>query len=231
MSFRPAYSMIVAFAAVLLSGCGAANPYGYDAYGYGADPYGSAYGADYSASSYGSDYGSSSYGSDYGSSYGSDPYGGTGGYGTGTTGAAGTYGGNYGENGASYGDDAVLQGGKPGAERPTATPPVAAEAPALSAWVVDVKEPGLLGKLGGGKIVAKVEIENPTDRTLSGKLRVRFLDNGDPTGVIQTRKVTLRPKEKQVLTFTAEAWRLDDAEATVETDAPATGGGSVTDRG
>ena len=106
------------------------------------------------------------------------------------------------------------------------TPP----APALSAWVVDVKEPGVLAKLTGGKIVAKVEVENPTDRTLTGRLRVRFLDNGDPTGVIQTRKVTLRPKEKQVFTFSAEAARLDDAEATVETEAPATGGGSVADR-
>ena len=237
MSFRPVYSMLVAFAAVLLSGCGQANPYGYD-------PYGSAYGTGYDTGSYGSGYDTGSYGSGYdtGSSYGSgydtgssygtgSTYGSGGTYGSGSTyGSGATYGGNYGENGAAYGDDAIVQGGQQGAARPGATPPVAPQAPSLSAWVIDVKEPGLLSKLSGGKIVAKVEVENPSDRTLSGKLRVRFLDNGDPTGVIQTRSVTLKPKEKVVLTFSADAWRLDDAEASVETDAPTVGGGTVADR-
>jgi hypothetical protein len=96
--------------------------------------------------------------------------------------------------------------------------------------VAEVKEPGFFARLRGGKITARVEVENPADRTLSGRVQVRFLDDGNPTGVIQTRKVTLAPGEKQVLTFTVEAGRLDDAEASVETLGTPAGSGVVVDR-
>ncbi len=97
----------------------------------------------------------------------------------------------------------------------------------LSAFVKEVKETGVLGM---GRIIAKVEVTNPTHRTLGGKLRVLFTDNGNPTANAVTRKITLKPLETQVITFTADAWRLDDAEASVETDAPGPTESAVVDR-
>lgn len=230
MSRRPAQLVLTAFMALALGACGQQSPYGVDAYGNPIDPYAS---TGYDTGSYGSGYdtgySSGSYGTGYDTGYSSGSYGT--GYGTDTT--TGTTSGSYGDYGTSYGDDAIAANpnalASPGATptpsaRPVSLPPV------LSAWVTEVKEPGFLSRLTGGKITCKVEIENPTDRTLSGKLRVRFLDNGNPTGVIQTKRVTLQPKEKQVLTFSAEALRLDDAEATIETEAPTTSGGAVVDR-
>ncbi|MEB3195640.1 MAG: hypothetical protein VKP62_00400 [Candidatus Sericytochromatia bacterium] len=141
--------------------------------------------------------------------------------------------GSYGDFGAAYGDDATLRAAaspRPGAaSNPVVDPP---QPPAgLSAWVLDVKEPTWLGRLRGEKVVAKVEVVNAGERTLTGRVRVRFLDSGDPTGVIQTRAVTLAPKEKQTLVFTAAGSRLDDAEASIEQEAAETSqAGVVIDR-
>ena len=194
---------------ILLAGC-AANPAtgGYDQYGnpigaYGTDPYGSSYSA-MGDTSYDSSYDSSySGGTD---SYGSDPYS------SGST--SGSYD-DYGSTGSS-----TYPGASP-SPSPSASPsgepaaPSLDDRPVLSATLLEVKESGVFGM---GKITAKVEIENPGNITLSGKLRVLFTDNGDPTPNAIVRKVTLHPKEKQTLTFTAKAWRLDDAEVSIETD-------------
>lgn len=196
---------------VLVAGC-AANPSGagqVDMYGNPINAYGSGY-----DTGYGSEYGtgdsySGDYGGDYsgGSDYGSD-------YGTGSD-----YGSDYG-SGGDYGAGDSYTGASP-SPSPSATPGAEAgsldDRPVLTALILEVKESGLMGM---GKIIAKVEVENPGNVTLSGKLRVLFTDNGDPTANAMTRRVTLAPKEKQVLTFTAKAWRLDDAEASIETDAP-----------
>lgn len=204
------------------AGCGLNNPYGEDLYGNAGAGYDAAggYGDSSSLSTYGDTglgggyedaYGdSSSYTTDYSSTV------------TAPSAAPPVTSGSYGDYGATYGEDTVLRAAaspRPGASMaPTSALP---EQSVLSAWVVDVKEPSLWGRLRGQKVVAKVEIENPGDRTLSGRLRVRFTDGGNPTGVIQTRRVTLAPKEKQVLSFTAQSSRVDDAEALIETEAPA----------
>jgi hypothetical protein len=215
---------------LLLAGCGT-NPYAQvDQYGNPIDPYntgnygsgvGSGYDSGYdSGSSYGSDYGSgSSYGSDYSSDYGS------------STGTDSSYGSDY---SSGYGSDYGTGYGTPttgASPSPTAvpTPPVqqADDEPVLTAWVVEVKETGILGM---GKVIAKVEVENPSNRTLSGRLRVLFTDNGKPTANALGQRLTLAPFEKRQLTFTANAWRLDDAEATIETETPTKGDSSVSDR-
>jgi hypothetical protein len=231
---------------LLAAGCGAGGPLAADPYGYGAEA-GGAYGGDLGGS-YGSGYGGGSYGSgvggdtSYGSGYGGgSSYGsgyGGGSYGMSYDGAAGdrdasdprasarpATSGTYGEFGAAYGDDAVLRARASAAPTPPPTAPTT-----LAAWVVEVKEPGFFARLRGAKVTARVEVENPADRTLTGRVRVRFLDDGNPTGVLQTRRVTLAPGEKQTLTFTVEAGRLDDAEASVETLGTPAGGGVVLDR-
>lgn len=225
-SVRAKWMVVGVLLGALLSGCGT-NPYGYGAdglaygeAGYGYDSgYGDSYGGGYD-SGYDSGYGSGGYDSGYDSGGYDSGY--DTGYGGGyDTGYDSGYGSDY---GTDYGSD--YGSGLPGASpspKPTTAPPSFVDRPALSAWVIDVKETGLLG-MGG--VVAKVEIENPTDRTLSGKLEVRFLDGGHLTPNKQTRRVTLRPLEKQVLTFSAKGMRLDDAEAMIETegvDRPSTG--------
>ncbi|MEB3223825.1 MAG: hypothetical protein VKS61_17260 [Candidatus Sericytochromatia bacterium] len=234
----------IALAAAILAaaGCGVGGPLGADPYGYGAGygaeaGYGAGYGGDLGGSysgGYGGDTGGS-YESNYGSGYGTGTSGTSYGMAYGGSDAEGPTGpgaspraitsGSYGDYGASYGDDAVVRARASASPTP---PPVAATR--LSAWVAEVKEPGFFARLRGGKISARVEVENPADRTLSGRVQVRFLDDGNPTGVIQTRKVTLAPGEKQVLTFTVEAGRLDDAEASVETLGTPAGSGVVVDR-
>lgn len=200
----------------LIAGC-AANPAvtAYDQYGnpinaYSAnDPYGSSYGgstydSSYSGGSY-SDTSSGSYSDTSSGSYGdtSGSYGGS---------SSGSYD-DYGSNTGSYGSSPSPSPSPSGS--PTPPPPTLDDRPVLSATMVEVKESGLLGM---GKITAKVEVENPGNITLSGKLRVMFTDHGDPTANAYVRKVTLHPKEKQTLTFTANAWRLDDAECSIDTD-------------
>lgn len=190
---------------VLVAGC-AANPSGagqVDMYGNPINAYGSGY-----DTGYGSEYGSTT-----GDSYSGDYSGGT------------DYGSDYGSNtdygtGSDYGAGDTYTGASP-SPSPSATPGTETgsldDRPVLTALILEVKESGLMGM---GTIIAKVEVENPGNVTLSGKLRVLFTDNGNPTANAVNRRVTLAPKEKQVLTFTAKAWRLDDAEASIETDAP-----------
>lgn len=192
----------------LIAGC-AANPAvtAYDQYGnpisaYSAnDPYGSSY----SGGSYSDTSGS------YSDTSGS--YGDTSGSYSGSSGSYDDYSSNTGSYGASPSPSPSPSGS------PTPPPPSLDDRPVLSATMVEVKESGLFGM---GKITAKVEVENPGNTTLSGKLRVVFTDHGDPTANAYVRKVTLHPKEKQTLTFTAKAWRLDDAECSIDTDQPTT---------
>lgn len=242
--WKASLMMLGALTGLLLAGCGT-NPYGqvdqygnpidtYNSGGYGSTGgYDSGYGGYDSGSSYGSDYGSDyGSGSDYssGGSYGSD-------YGSGSTGydSAGGYGSDYGSTGG-YGSDygsgtgygTPTTGGSPApSARPSTPVQEADDTPVLTAWVTEVKETGVLGM---GKVIAKVEVENPSNRTLSGRLRVLFTDNGKPTANAVGQRLTLAPFEKRQLTFTANAWRLDDAEATIETDAPKKGDSSVSDR-
>jgi hypothetical protein len=226
MSYRSLRALLFVVATVAASGCGAGGPLAADPYGYDAEYGGeSGYGVD-TGGSFGSPYGSSlggvsagtSLGMSYGGSYDTD-------FSDVGASARPASSGTYGDFGAAYGDDAVVRARASAAPTP---PPVAPTT--LSAWITDVKEPGFFARLRGAKITARVEVENPADRTLSGRVRVRFLDGGDPTGVIQTRRVTLAPGEKVVLTFTAEAGRLDDAEASVETLGTPVGGSIVVDR-
>lgn len=208
--------MLMAFS----TGCGLNNPYGEDIYGNAGAGYDAA--AGYGDTSSFSSFGDAEYDDAYGDieSYGTDysPNLAT------PSSTAPVVSGSYGDYGATYGEEAVLRAvASPG---PGASPEPAVRLPessVLSAWVVDVKEPSLWGRLRGRKVVAKVEVENPGDRTLSGRLRVRFTDENNPTGVIQTRRVTLAPKEKQILSFVAQSSRVDDAEALIETEGPALG--------
>ena len=204
---------------VATAGCGLSNPSGEELYGNNPDGYEAI-----------DDYGGGAYSGGLTGGY-DDPYGASdpdvGGYTSALNvrpSAAPVLSGTYGDYGASYGEDAVLLAGaspRPGASAPPVSP--VPDESVLSAWVLDVKEPSLWGRLRGQKVVAKVEIENPGSRTLSGRLRVRFTDGGNPTGVIQTRRVTRAPKEKQILTFTAQSSRVDDAEALIETEGPVVG--------
>ncbi|MFN3431058.1 MAG: hypothetical protein ACK46X_14020, partial [Candidatus Sericytochromatia bacterium] len=183
--------------AVLVAGC-AANPNGVQVDQYG-NPITNAY--------------DTGYGSEYGTTddYGTDPYAGD------TTGGSydGSTGGSYDD---SYSGDDTYTGASP-EPSPSGAPTSGVDAgalddrPVLVATMLEVKETGVMGM---GKIIAKVEVENPGNTTLSGKLRVMFTDNGNPTANAQIKRVTLAPKERQTLTFTATAWRLDDAEASVE---------------
>lgn len=186
--------------AVLVAGC-AANPNGVQVDQYG-NPITNAY--------------DTGYGSEYGTTddYASDPYAGSDSYGD-------TTGGSY-DDSYSGGSD-TYTGASP-SPSPSGSPTAGTDTgslddrPVLVATMLEVKETGVMGM---GKIIAKVEVENPGNTTLSGKLRVMFTDNGNPTANAQIKRVTLAPKERQTFTFTATAWRLDDAEASVETDEPA----------
>ncbi|MEB3329878.1 MAG: hypothetical protein VKQ33_11660 [Candidatus Sericytochromatia bacterium] len=245
MTPRSLRACVPVVAALVAAGCGVGGPLAADPYGYGVDA-GGAYGGDL-----GGYYGAGASGDlSYGGGYGEDAgygggYGGASSYDPGDTSYGMAYGGSpgalapgglgaspgpatsgtYGEFGAAYGDDAVLRARASAAPTPPPAPPTT-----LSAWVVEVKEPGFLARLRGARITARVEVENPSGRTLAGRVRVRFLDDGNPTGVLQTRRVTLAPGETQVLTFTVEAGRLDDAEASVETLGTPVGAGLVLDR-
>jgi hypothetical protein len=173
------------------------------------NPYGSSYSSYSTSSSYGSSYGSSydssysssydsSYSSSYGSSYGSD------------------YGSTYGTSTSPSAVPSTV---------PTAAPITSVvDQPVLNAYVQESKQTGILGL---GKVVAKVEVSNPGNRTLSGLLRVMFTKDGNPTPNVQTQRVTLHPLEKQVLTFTASGMGLSEAEATIDTDNP-NGGSTIT---
>jgi hypothetical protein len=224
--------VLAAFTGVLLAGCGtnANAPYGVDQYGNALTaPTG------YDTSTYGASTGSYDTSS---SSYGSYSTGTTGSYDT-TSSSYGTYGGStgtYGSSTGSYGSTyptttgtSNLGGAQAGSivNSGAAVLPSEVQPMVLSTFVKDIKQTGLLG-LGG--VIAHVEISNPTSRTLSGKLHVVFTDNGHPTGNEQTRVVTLRPLETQVLTYSAKAFHLNDAEASIETYIPAGSESVVIDR-
>lgn len=221
-SLLPKMFVLAAVAAGALSACGV-DPYGvqYDQYGNPISPYGSsAYGSTYGSS--GSSYSSStSYGSSYGSSYDSSPYSSS--YGSSSYGSS--YGSSYDSSYSSYGSGY----GSPVPSMAPTLPPVviATEASALNTYVKDTKKNGLLGLRG---ITANVDVSNPTNRTLTGTLRVTFTSNGHESGNQQTRKVTLRPLEEQVLTFTASGVTLNGAEATIETEQVTSTQSSVADR-
>lgn len=153
--------------------------------------------------------------------YGYDAYGGSAYEQTDTD--YGTYTG--GDTGSDYNYDADSGAYPSPSPSPSASPaPVLPAAPVgLTAHVMEVSESNVLGL---GTISARVEVANPTDQPLSGVVRVLFTDQGDPTANAQSRRVTLGPRQVKALVFTAKAWRLDGAEATVETDAGAPVGGS-----
>lgn len=133
----------------------------------------------------------------------------------------GTYTG--GETSDPYGydtDDGAYPSASPSPSASPTPAPVATPA-GLTAHVMDVEESNVLGL---GTITARVEVANPTDQPLSGIVRVLFTDQGDPTANAQSRRVTLAPRSVKALVFSAKAWRLDGAEATVETDASASAG-------
>lgn len=205
--------LLATLAVGALSACGV-DPYGvqYDQYGNPISPYGtSAYGSTYD-SSYGSSY-DSSYSSSYGSTYDSSSY-------------SSSYGSSYSSYDSSYGS---TYGASPAPSVAPTLPPVviASEASVLNAYVKDVKKNGILG-LGG--ITASVECTNPTNRTLTGKLTVSFTASGHLSGNQQTRKITLRPLETQVLTFTASGITLNGAEASIDTDTVTSSQSTVSDR-
>lgn len=195
-------------------GCGAVStdPYGSDAYG---------------------DYGTGS--SSYGSSYGGVDYGGLGGesygYGSGTAfGVApspNVGAGSFGEFGATYGDERVL-GVSPSPSRTPQNTAIVFTPPVLNVWVTELRRTGVLGF---GRSVAKVEVINPGDRALNGLVRVTFTSRAKPVGQIQSERVTLQPKERRFLTFSVDAWGVDDAEATVLTETPPIAAVRVRDRG
>ncbi len=197
------------------SGCGAAatNPYG-------ADPYG-----DYGT-------GSSSYGSAYGGAD-SGNYGGLGGegYGYGASFAVSPSpnvgAGSFGEFGSSYGDERVL-GVSPSPSRAPQGAAMVFTPPVLNVLVTELRRTGILGL---GRSIAKVEVSNPGDRALNGLVRVTFTSRAKPMGQIQSERVTLQPKERRFLTFSVDAWGVDDAEATVLTETPPVDSVRVRDRG
>ena len=194
--------ILAALGAGLLAGCGTTPYASYDKYGNPIDPYATnAYGSS-TSSSYGSS--SSAYGSSYdtsASSYGSS-------YGSSSSSS-------YGSTASSYDPYGTGTSSTTAVATPAPAPIiVATEASVLNAYVKDVKKNGLLG-LGG--LTARVEVSNPTNRTLGGKLRVTFTSGGHESGNMQARKITLRPLETQVLTFTASGMSINGAEATIDT--------------
>lgn len=104
---------------------------------------------------------------------------------------------------------------------PTPTPapsvsPTPTPSPALEAWVTRVKEYGMIWDR---KISAEVEVNNPTKYKLSGRLNVRFTDNGRLAANSFGRRVELQPHSTTTIVFETKGWRLDNAEATIDTDA------------
>ncbi|HEY9899184.1 MAG TPA: hypothetical protein V6D00_08390 [Pantanalinema sp.] len=83
----------------------------------------------------------------------------------------------------------------------------------LVASVTNVKK----ATLGLGKLVATVEVSNPSTVALTGTVKVSFINNEKPSGEPQTRTVTIQPKGREVLTFTGTSWFLDNAQAEVTT--------------
>lgn len=127
---------------------------------------------------------------------------------------------------SGYGSDlgGYDDGGLPSASPSPSPSPLAMvpEGPrGLTARVIEARE---TNPLGLGSVVARVEAANPTDRELTGVLRVMFTDDGDPTANLQTRRVTLAPRSARYFSFSAKGWRLDGAEATIETEFPAEDG-------
>ncbi|HEY9721025.1 MAG TPA: hypothetical protein V6D47_03375 [Oscillatoriaceae cyanobacterium] len=223
MGFAKSNLLLLTVLAGLLAGCGAGYQMVYDPTTgtYVQAMYNPATGTYVQAN--GMPLGSSSA---YGSTY--DPYGST----TDTSSAYGTsydtstaYGSSYDPYGTYSSPTAVPTAA------PTAAPQTSiADQPVLNAYVLRSDQSGLLGY---GKVVASVQVENPSNRSLSGTLRVVFTDAGDPTANVQSQRVTLHPLEKQVLTFTASG-HIDGAQASITTDgattAPAsTGKSTMTD--
>lgn len=98
------------------------------------------------------------------------------------------------------------------AATPAPTPAPTADA-FLVATVTNVKKP----TLGLGKLVATVEVSNPSTVALTGTVKVTFINNDQASGEPQTRNVTVQPKAKETLTFTATSWFLDSAQAEINT--------------
>lgn len=171
------------------------NPYGVDQYGNPIDPYGN------NGYGYEDPYGGGSYGggSDYGSDYGS----GGGSYGGGSYG--GGYGSDYGSGTGSYGSGMpVYTGGE------------------LSSKVLNKKQEGIIFFK---KLVATVQIKNPTTGILTGEITVHFTKNGKVVDT-QTEFVSdLGPG--QTHTFEKKSRKsADNAEVSVVTKVPSNVGGT-----
>lgn len=67
------------------------------------------------------------------------------------------------------------------------------------------------------KITVTVQVKNPTAYSLTGEVRVTFMDGGKVTEKVQTKTVTVPPMGTETLTFEDPAWSLDDANVEVTT--------------
>lgn len=105
------------------------------------------------------------------------------------------------------------------AATPTPTQSPVADA-FLVAKITNVKKP----TMGLGKLVATVEVSNPSTVALTGTVKVSFINNEQPSGEPQTRSVTIQPRGRETFTFTGISWFLDSAQAEVNTLHTATTG-------
>jgi hypothetical protein len=98
----------------------------------------------------------------------------------------------------------------------------------LSATVIKTKNGSFMGL---GKFVATVEVNNPSQQSMSGTLTVTFTNKSKPTAHVETKKITVAPGETQTLTFEDKKWSTDGATAEITTDpsaaAPAAQTGSA----
>lgn len=86
----------------------------------------------------------------------------------------------------------------------------------LTARVQNIQITGLMFSR---RVIAVVEVSNPSDRTLSGTITCTFGDGDDPEKV-QTKDVTMMGRETKTFTFEEKSWWDKDAKVEIKTNQP-----------
>lgn len=101
----------------------------------------------------------------------------------------------------------------PGGVTPTPAPVVP-----MTARVQSVQITGLMFTR---RVIAVVEVTNPSDRTQSGTVTCTFGKGSDPEQVV-TKDVTMMGRETKTFTFEEKSWWDKDAKAEIKTNQPVT---------
>jgi hypothetical protein len=183
-----AFTGLALLAPLVLSGCGASNPYDY------GDPASSGFGYGLS--------GSSALNSSTGTTtvaYGASPYG---------TAPDGTV--------TPVPVASAVTPGTSASVLPSISPsPSPSGSQGLKAEVTHIRN-GLIFGLGTCK--ATVQITNPDTVDETGTLTVTFTQEGKPTSHVQSQAVSLKAGATQTIVFSDKKWSIDGATAAITTD-------------